>query len=120
VHDLERHPVLERFVLGFLVVDEIGHALEHFLEPVQGAHVPVGRRGFRQAEYMGDRAVAQLLEVAEGEHLAVTGEELGQRLLVPPFEAKEQVVIVALVLIGHGYAPFEHNYAPATFVHVLS
>ena len=34
--------------------------------------------------------------------LPVPGEQLGQGPLVPPFQADEQVVIVALVLVAHG------------------
>ncbi len=47
-----------------LAVEETGDALEHFLEPAQGAHVPVACSRFRQAENLGDFAVAQLLEMA--------------------------------------------------------
>ncbi len=60
---------------------------------------------------------------AEPDHppqpLAVSGEQLGQGPLVPAFEAEEQVVIVSLVLVGHGYPPFQLNCAPAPIVHRL-
>ena len=49
--------------------------------------------------------------------LAVPGEQLGQGLLVPAFEADQQVVVVPLVLVAHGAPHFSITAEPARIVH---
>jgi len=67
-----------------LLLEKSGHALKLLLEPFQGAHVAVARGGLGQAQDLGGLAIAQLLEVAEGQHLAVEGFHGVEHLLKLP------------------------------------
>ncbi len=69
------------------VLPKSGSRFERVLEPFEGPHVSLARGGGLDAEHGGDLLVAQLLEVAEGEHLAIDRveaveglAELGHRL----------------------------------------
>src|SRR5262245_18761071 len=58
-----------------------GKCGEDLLEPLQRADVAVARGRLRQTQHGGCIAVAQLLEVAQGEHLAVERVHPVERLL---------------------------------------
>ena len=77
---------------------------------------PAGHLEIGVLEHVGRvDAPAQPSIEAEPDHppqpLAVPGEQIDQGPRVPPFEANEQVVILSLVLVGHGCTPFHHNRA---------
>src|SRR5262249_24844966 len=62
-------------------IEKTGDALEELLQPCQGAKIAVAGCGLRQAEDRRGLAVAQLLEVPQGDDFAVERRQLVQRRL---------------------------------------
>src|SRR5262249_59092513 len=60
---------------------QAGDGREDLLEPLQGPDVAVARRRLAQAEHLRGLVVGQVLEVAEGQDLAVDRVHVVERLL---------------------------------------